>query len=67
VRLWQAPTGWVQPADFYGTQQTPPPPTTPPAPGARPQQRGPESAPGIEVTLTRTDGRAFRRVFLVGA
>ena len=76
VRLWQPPTGWVLPADFFSGQQAPnvspaPASATPPAPAPTgqpaPQQRGVETAPGIEVTLVRTDGKAFRRVFLVGA
>ena len=33
--------------------------------GAQAQPR--EAAPGVEVTLLRTDGKKFRRVFLVGA
>lgn len=73
VRLWQSPAGWVQPADYYNTtQQTPTPPSAPPAPpvppagGAKPQPTD-EAPPGIEVTVLRTDGKAFRRVFLVGA
>ena len=70
VRLWQPPAGWIQPGDFYsGQPQTPTVPAVPPVPTAQPtpQQPGVETAPGIEVTLVRTDGKAFRRVFLVGA
>ena len=54
VRIWQVPTGWVSPfnADASGTQPTAPTLAAP---------------PGIEVTLSRTDGKQFRRVFLVGA
>lgn len=52
VRVWQVPNGWVSPFNPDGSG------TQPQAPGA---------APGIEVTLLRTDGKKFRRVFLVGA
>lgn len=66
VRLWQSPVGWTTPAEFYGSQQAPTPAAAP-TPGGRVQQQGTETAPGIEVTLVRTDGKSFRRVFLVGA
>lgn len=64
VRVWQVPTGWVSPfnSDAETVQQTPP---LPGVPGAPPPARA--AAPGIEVTLLRTDGKTFRRVFLVGA
>ena len=71
VRVWQTPTGWVSPfASEAGTvPQTPAVPGTPAAvpgtPAAAPP--APTAPPGIEVTLSRTDGKIFRRVFLVGA
>lgn len=53
VRVWQVPSGWVSPFN-------------PDASGAQP--RASEAVPpGIEVTLLRTGGKTFRRVFLVGA
>lgn len=61
VRVWQVPTGWVSPFDPDASQPT----SAPRAPGVQPEAR--EAAPGIEVTLLRTDGKTFRRVFLVGA
>ena len=61
VRVWQVPTGWVSPFDSDASQPT----STPRPPGAPQQAR--EAAPGVEVTLLRTDGKTFRRVFLVGA
>ena len=59
VRVWQVPTGWVSPfnPDASGTQPT----------GTQPTARSPAVPPGIEVTVLRTDGKQFRRVFLVGA
>ncbi len=51
VRVWQVPAGWVSPFN-------------PDASATQPQLQAP---PGIEVTLLRTDGKRFRRVFLVGA
>ncbi len=69
VRLWQVPTGWVSPAEFDASQTASVVPVAPgappPTPGLQPQAT--TAAPGIEVTLLRTDGKAFRRVFLVGA
>lgn len=64
VRVWQVPTGWVSPfASDAGTV-----PQAPAAPGTpTTAQPAPTAAPGIEVTLLRTDGKTFRRVFLVGA
>ena len=52
VRLWQVPAGWVAPFN---------------SDGSRVQTPGDAAAPGVEVTLLRTDGKKFRRVFLVGA
>lgn len=62
VRVWQVPTGWVSPFDSDASQpaSAPRPPGVPPPPAR-------EAAPGVEVTLLRTDGKTFRRVFLVGA
>ena len=59
VRVWQVPTGWVSPfnPDASGTQPT----------GTQPAVRTQAVTPGIEVTVLRTDGKQFRRVFLVGA
>ena len=64
VRVWQVPTGWVSPfnPDASGTQSTGTQPT-----GTQPTARTQAVPPGIEVTLLRTDGKQFRRVFLVGA
>ena len=64
VRVWQVPTGWVSPfnPDASGTQPT----GTQPA-GTQPAVRTQAVTPGIEVTVLRTDGKQFRRVFLVGA
>ena len=64
VRVWQVPTGWVSPfnPDASGTQPTGTQPT-----GTQPTARSPAVPPGIEVTVLRTDGKQFRRVFLVGA
>ena len=52
VRVWQVPTGWVSPFRSDGSSAQPP---------------VVQAAPGVEVTLLRTDGKKFRRVFLVGA
>ena len=52
VRVWQVPTGWESPFRPDGSSAPPP---------------GVLAAPGVEVTLLRTDGKKFRRVFLVGA
>jgi general secretion pathway protein J len=62
VRVWQVPTGWVSPfnPDASGTLSTGTQPTQPSA-------RSSAVPPGIEVTVLRTDGKQFRRVFLVGA
>ena len=64
VRVWQVPTGWVSPfnPDASGTQPTGTQPT-----GTQPAVRTQAVTPGIEVTVLRTDGKQFRRVFLVGA
>jgi general secretion pathway protein J len=51
-RIWQPNFGWASAFDRIDTEATP---TRSQAP------------PGIEVTLVRTDGRQYRRVFLVGA
>jgi len=58
VRIWRAGAGWVAPGGNVEGAAAP----GNPAPIARNQP-----APGIEVTLTRTDGRTYRRVFLVSA
>lgn len=58
VRVWRPGIGWAPPGDGADGSATP----GAPAPTGRNQP-----APGIEVTLTRTDGRTFRRVFLVSA
>jgi general secretion pathway protein J len=58
VRVWRTGVGWVQPGDSpKGTA----------APGTPVPTGRNQPAPGIEVTLTRTDGRKYRRVFLVSA
>lgn len=57
VRVWQPGSGWIQPSepvDNGTTGGTPPPASSRTLP-----------PPGIEVILTRTDGRTYRRVFLV--
>jgi hypothetical protein len=59
VRLWQPGTGWIPAGDRFDT--------APPAPGAPPAAGRPLVAPGVEVILTRADGRTYRRVFVVGA
>jgi general secretion pathway protein J len=56
IRLWQPGVGWTPPGDRID------PGTTPGAPVTRNQ-----ATPGVEVTVTRSDGRTFRRVFLVNA
>jgi general secretion pathway protein J len=58
VRIWRTGVGWVAPGDGAESAAAPGAPT----PTARNQP-----APGLEVTLTRTDGRTYRRVFLVSA
>jgi general secretion pathway protein J len=55
IRLWQQGIGWVPAFDQPDTEANP-------AAGARSQIPA-----GIEVTLERSDGKQFRRVFLVGA
>lgn len=61
VRVWRTGVGWVPAGDGAESAVTPATPGTP-APTGRSQP-----SPGIEVTLTRTDGRTYRRVFLVSA
>jgi general secretion pathway protein J len=58
VRIWRTGVGWVPPV--AGSEGA-----APPAAPATDGRNAP--APGIEVTLTRTDGRTYRRVFLVSA
>ena len=58
VRVWRTGVGWVLPGE--NTEGTA-------APGAPSPAGRNQPAPGIEVTLTRTDGRIYRRVFLVSA
>lgn len=58
VRLWQPGVGWTPAGDRI---DVPAPAGTPPGTGRS------AFAPGVEVILTRTDGRSFRRVFLVSA
>jgi len=55
VRLWQPGIGWTPPGEQGDS-----------APAATPGGRV-QTVPGLEVILTRTDGRTFRRVFLVNA
>ena len=56
VRIWRTGVGWAPPvAGSEGAA----PPVVPVTGGIN------APAPGIEVTLTRTDGRTYRRVFLV--
>jgi general secretion pathway protein J len=55
VRIWQTGVGWILPGDAAN------------APGAPPASGPGSLIPGLEVTLTRTDGRKYRRVFLVSA
>lgn len=59
VRVWQPGSGWVRPEDRVDAGATPGAP--PPASGRA------QPPPGVEVILTRTDGRTYRRVFLVSA
>jgi len=61
VRVWQVPTGWVSPFEADPSVQAA---AASGAPGASASAR---LAPGVEVTLLRSDGKTFRRVFLVGA
>ncbi|MGE5161959.1 MAG: type II secretion system protein GspJ, partial [Betaproteobacteria bacterium] len=58
VRVWRTGVGWVAPGESAAG-------TT--APGAPVPTGRNQPAPGIEVILTRTDGRTYRRVFLVSA
>jgi general secretion pathway protein J len=58
VRVWQTGVGWTSPGES---------PASTAAPGAPVPTGRNQPAPGIEVTLTRTDGRTYRRVFLVSA
>ena len=58
VRVWRTGVGWVPPGDSTEGATAP----GAPAPIGRNQP-----VPGIEVILTRTDGRTYRRVFLVSA
>jgi general secretion pathway protein J len=53
VRLWQVGVGWAPPGERTETAVTLGGRNAPP--------------PGVEVILTRVDGRTFRRVFLVNA
>jgi general secretion pathway protein J len=53
VRLWQPGVGWTAPGEGSDPSA---------AAGVRTQP-----VPGIEVIVTRTDGKAYRRVFLVSA
>lgn len=58
VRLWQPGVGWTPPGDRADAQA---------APGTPPGVLRNQPPPGLEIILTRTDGRTFRRVFLVNA
>jgi general secretion pathway protein J len=58
VRLWRTGQGWLAPGEIVDAGT--------PMPGA-PPPRADAFAPGVELTLTRTDGKVYRRVFLVGA
>jgi hypothetical protein len=58
VRVWRTGIGWVPPGESS---------TSAAAPGAPVPIGRNQPAPGIEVTLTRNDGRTYRRVFLVSA
>ena len=58
VRLWQPGVGWTPPGDRADPQA---------APGTPPGALRNQPPPGLEIILTRTDGRTFRRVFLVNA
>ena len=55
IRVWRPGIGWAPPGESSES------PTAPGTPSAGRNL----VAPGIEVILTRTDGRSFRRVFLV--
>jgi general secretion pathway protein J len=59
IRLWQPGIGWTAPGDRVDASAAP---GAPPLVGGRNQV-----VPGLEVILTRTDGKTFRRVFLVSA
>ena len=58
VRLWQPGVGWTPPGDRADAQA---------APGTPAAVLRNQPPPGLEIILTRTDGRTFRRVFLVNA
>lgn len=58
VRLWRQGAGWLAPGETPDASATP---------GVPPPQSAGLLAAGVEVTLTRSNGRAYRRVFLVGA
>ena len=58
VRIWQPGVGWAPPGDRVDAS------APPGSPAGAPRNQAP---PGLEVILTRTDGRSFRRVFLVNA
>jgi general secretion pathway protein J len=58
VRIWRTGVGWAPPDAGSAAAAA----SAAPATGGRNQP-----APGVEVTLTRTDGRTYRRVFLVSA
>jgi general secretion pathway protein J len=60
VRLWQPGVGWTAP----GATVDSPAGGNPPGAAPPPQNQPPA---GVEVTLTRSDGKTFRRVFLVSA
>lgn len=55
IRIWQQGIGWISAFDRIDTE------ANPTAPGRS------QTPPGIEVTLERSNGKQFRRVFLVGA
>ena len=57
-RLWQQGVGWTPPGDRIDTGSAPG--GAPAAPGARSI-----TVPGLEITVTRMDGRTYRRIFLV--
>ena len=59
VRVWRSGLGWTPPGD-------PAEGSTPGSPAAPTMGRNQPPA-GVEVILTRVDGRTYRRVFLVGA
>mgnify|MGYP001765026321 CR=1 FL=1 len=60
VRIWQTGVGWSLPGESAGA-------TAGAAPGAPPAVGPGLLTPGIEVTVTRMDGRKYRRVFMVNA